>query len=365
MENAKAIAGILAILSITVFLLVLFALKQPQEKPHTSQTEKLSPSPVYPKNDSTSLKKDAEASDENADNLVPSPPDPRLLEEVRNWGKTPIVFYGKVVDEKNIAIPNAKVDLRVNDLSKEGTTKYQKESDSSGTFVVQGLRGKHLHIDVKKEGYYQGKESFRSFQYAGPGDHFVPNKDKPEIFRLRKKGQQAPLIITGGGIQLPKDGTPVEISLLNGRQAKQGQGDLIVRAWSETDKKTPNGEFPWRFVLEVPQGGLQANTEEFAFKAPESGYIPKLEQQFIPSTPGWRSHLEGESFLKNQDGNYALVHWEMIPGGSHFIYLRSRLNPTGSRVLESDEKSWYDAVSKGQGVFELVLRHKPEPENTP
>lgn len=348
---------ILAMLALLWFLVKPTKPTSPSEVPVNSKT-------FHANAVNSSHENHSDDSNTDTDKLVPPALDLKLLEEVRNWGKTPIVFYGKVVDEKSQAVSDALIRYSTTDLSPEGRTMREIRSSNDGTFSIQRVHGKNLVVRVTKDGYYEYQDARRGFQYAGPGDHFAPDKDKPEIFRLRKKGQQEPLIITGGSIKLPKDGTPVEISLLNGRQTLQGQGDLVVRAWSETDKKAPHGEFPWRFVFEVPQGGLQPSKEEFAFKAPESGYTTKLEQQFIPSTQGWRSRLEGSSFLKNRDGHYALVHWEMIPGGSHFIYLRSRLNPTGSRVLEADEKSWYEAVSKGQGVYELVLRHKPKPEDT-
>jgi len=364
MKNAKAIAGILAILSITVFLLVLFTHKHPQEKPHTSQTEKLSPSPVYPKNASTSLEKNAEDSDGDADNLVPSPPDSRLLEEVRNWGKTPIVFYGKVVDEKSQAVNDALIRYSTTDLSPEGRTMRETRSSSDGTFSIQHVHGKNLVVRVSKAGYYEYQDARRGFQYAGPGDHFVPNKDKPEIFRLRKKEKQAPLLTRQKLFTFPTDGSFHSLLLFKALRKEGNLSDADIVVSFRRDQTQPRGSQSWSLLLQVPQGGgLIESHEEFMFLAPETGYQTNVQLGASRS-----ADVEKQYYLRlpNNEG-YARLKMTFIPNYNETgaMDLDYAINPTTSRILESDEKKWYDVISKSQGAIELVLRHKPEPENTP
>lgn len=364
MKNAKLAAGILATLSIAVILLALLTRSHQQKDSSFSPNNMPLMSSVYDNTTSTSREPITEDTDEDAEILNPAPPDPKLLEEVISWWKAPIVFYGKVTDNDGHPIPNAKVNLMINDLSKEGTTEYHKTADSNGRFEVLGLRGKHLHIDITKEGYYQGRGSYRSFQYAGPGDHFTPNKDKPEIFRLYKKGQQAPLLARQKLFTFPPDGSFHSLLLFKA-QRKEGtldDADLLVSF--RRDHTQPRGSQSWSLLLQVPKGGgLIESNEEFMFLAPETGY-----QKNVQLGAGTSGDVQKQYYLRlpNNEG-YARLKMTVIPDYNETgaMDLDYAINPTLSRILESDEKSWYDAVSKGQGAIELVLRHKPATEDTP
>lgn len=363
MKNAKAIAGILAILSITGFLLVLFASKHPQEKLHTSQTKKLSPSPVYTKNATIDLENNAEDSDGDTDNLVPSPPDPRLLEEVRNWGRTPIVFYGKVVDDKMKSVNDALIRYSTTDLSSEGRTMRETRSSSDGTFSIQNVHGKNLVVRVSKAGYYEYQDARRGFQYAGPGDHFTPNKDKPEIFRLYKKGQQAPLLARQKLFTFPPDGSFHSLLLFKAQRKEGTLNDADLLVSFRRDRTQPRGSQSWSLLLQVPEGGgLIESNEEFMFLAPEAGYQTNV--QLGASTSG---DVQKQYYLRlpNNEG-YARLKMTIIPDYNETgaLDLNYAINPTPSRILEADEQSWFEVVSKGQGAIELILRHKPKPEDT-
>jgi hypothetical protein len=194
--------------------------------------------------------------------------------------RTPIEFYGKVVDENTNPVAAAEVDFDCNDTSVEGTSFYHARADANGLFSIKGIQGKVLGVKVNKSGYYACLPFGESFCYAGRSQNFVPDAVNPVIFRLKKKGVAEPLIHvhagTGGveGVQIQKDGTAVEISLANGNAVPRGNGDLRVRCWTEDQGSGPGKKYNWKCEIDVPDGGLALRTGDLDFEAPSDGYQP-------------------------------------------------------------------------------------------
>ena len=84
-------------------------------------------------------------------------------ENSKDEWRTPIVFYGKVVDEKNAPVPKTTVDFSCNDLSANGTSNYHTTSDAEGLFSISGISGKLLVVNVTKPGYYTSRADDDSF----------------------------------------------------------------------------------------------------------------------------------------------------------------------------------------------------------
>ncbi len=95
-------------------------------------------------------------------------------ERGRDEWRAPIEFYGKVVDENEMPVAEAKIQFSANDLSMEGTSYYQAISDSEGLFSIAGIKGKLLVVRITKEGYYTSKRDNISFEYGDPYNHFIP-----------------------------------------------------------------------------------------------------------------------------------------------------------------------------------------------
>lgn len=104
----------------------------------------------------------------------------RVLED---W-RTPIAFYGKVVDQSNSPVAGAVVEFVVNDLSREGTTRYNRTSDSRGFFSLIKVTGKALTVTVHKEGYNPSTQNPFTFIYSGENQNYSPNATAPETFIL-------------------------------------------------------------------------------------------------------------------------------------------------------------------------------------
>lgn len=277
-----------------------------------------------------------------------------------NWWKAPIAFYGVVVDEKGERLAGARIKIIVSDISKSGTSEYGLKAADSGIFIFEGKKGRGISVYAEKEGYYQTSSSVQHFNYGGEGlsKAFRPDPARPVVFVLYKKSGGVPLLSVEGGVSLPKDGSAVEISLMTGRRAKKGEGDIMVSMRTKVVDGKPNAQFPWEYEIEVPDGGLLETTDEFAFMAPDSGYSQKLSRKYIPGDESWRDIEQVYLYVKNRQAHYAYVDLSIIPRGDHFVHIISRLNPSGSRQLEPSEKSFYEAVYRLDGLREFRLKER-------
>jgi hypothetical protein len=262
------------------------------------------------------------------------------IQQVEDEWRAPVDFYGRVVDETGRSISGAAIHFSLNGPS--GTEALQGESDVEGYFSLTGKQGKQMSVTVSKEGYYSSRRDRIGFRYAGDDENFVPDSGNPIIFHLQKEGEAEPLIhiaspIWGGkGFRTPRDGTPVEISLITGNVVPLGEGNLRVECWTYDQGK--HGEkYDWKCRISVPGGGLIRHMQEFPFLAPLSGYQPSDEIDMSASLDkGWSSSVKRDYFVRLADGKFARVNFEMIAGGDHFFLLESFLNPSGSRNLEFD-----------------------------
>jgi hypothetical protein len=273
----------------------------------------------------------------------------KQIEEERQKGlnewRTPIEFYGMVVDENSNAVSGVQIDFSCNDISTTGTSHYQTTSDTNGLFSLHNVQGKLLVVRLSKQGYYVSKRDNDSFQYGDRYNHFVPDSTSPVVFHVQKKGATEPLIHVqapmGGAksFKIAKDGTPVDISLVSGTIVPSEQGDLKVQCWTDNQGKPSGDKYAWKCQVSVSNGGLLQSTNEFDLQAPLDGY-KSSDVIEMPTTleDDWSNHTSRRYFLKLANGNYARITFEMVAGGDHFFQIESFLNPSGSRNLEYDPK---------------------------
>jgi len=145
---------------------------------------------------------------------------------------TPIVFYGKVIDEKGNPVPSADVLTSfVNTPGPgEGHPKRTFKSDSQGCFSARGL-GLGIVVQVSKAGYYTMDKSSGSFTYVNVGSPLNrhTSSSNPAIFVLRKMGQAEPLIFKDHhGEKIARDGTPIQMNLTTGYTYQVTNGDIQV-----------------------------------------------------------------------------------------------------------------------------------------
>jgi hypothetical protein len=191
------------------------------------------------------------------------------LDKDADW-KTPILFYGMVVDEKLVPIAGANIHFQWTDLSNKGSADSNTVSDPKGLFSLNGVHGKRLIVKVSKEGYYTaGDLNQMSFEYSNPGEetYYEPDRQNPVLFHLRKKGKGVQLIQKSVEVVLPGDGSAAKIDMENG--AISQSGELEVRAWKPWPPRPMSPHYDWKVTFNLSNGGFVPSNDEFSFEAPQ------------------------------------------------------------------------------------------------
>lgn len=260
------------------------------------------------------------------------------VQAFENRYKTPIAFYGKVVDQNEKPIKDVTVELGTVDDSKDGYSKLQMLTDAEGQFSLSDAHGKTLTVKISKEGYYSSPTNIQNFEYfdSNSRNFHVPNQFDRVIFHIQKKGHGAQLIHIEKDIVVPRDGAPVGIDLSSG--AKSIPGDLRIQFRSDR-ATTENNRYDWEYILDVPGGTLLVVTNELEFAAPDTGYVASDSVQMPRTSPDWQKRIAKRYFLKLANGNYARIQFRLMTGTTDFFVLDSYLNPNGTRNLEPAEKA--------------------------
>jgi|SRR5208282_1771521 len=256
----------------------------------------------------------------------------RAENSLNEW-RTPIEFYGMVVDESNNAVSGVQIDFSCNDLSPTGTSDYHTTSDGNGFFALKNVTGKLLVLNISKNGYYTSKKDNNSFEYGG--SHSVSSPSNPIIFHLRKKSEGAALIHYDKSFRLPRDGTPILIDLATGNATSSGENALKVEGWTYDSQKKEGWKYDWKYRVSVPGGELQFYADEFPFLAPESNYISEdvIDMPVTNSVP-WSYIVHRNYYIHTADGKFGRMIFTMVAGGDNFCELNCYFNPSGSRNLE-------------------------------
>lgn len=159
----------------------------------------------------------------------------------------PISFFGRVQDQNGAPVNEARIAFGAVDSFWEAGSNYQTASDANGLFSITGIKGAGLTVGVSKEGYDGIKGlSYQSFGYGMPPDSnrkAPPSKDVPALFVLRKKASAEPMFSVHRDIPVPRDGTPVEVSVKTGKAVSQGNGDIMIECWTFDANKDAQGRY--------------------------------------------------------------------------------------------------------------------------
>jgi hypothetical protein len=250
--------------------------------------------------------------------------------------KTPISFYGKVVDETLAPISNASVHFEWTNLSPRGTSEANTSSDSQGLFSLGGVKGKRLLVRVTKQGYYNSDSRNReSFEFANPFEeiYYRPDTTSPVLFHLRKKGAGVQLIKKSVEVMLPSDGSGASIDLATGKLSQGGQ--MEIQAWKPWPPRPLSPHYDWKVLFTISDGGFIEAPAEFAFEAPEAVYSQPFEVN-MPAKAGdaWRVSAEKTLYFAfGQPRKYGRLHFR-TDGTSRYVFLDYVFNPSGSKNLE-------------------------------
>lgn len=265
----------------------------------------------------------------------------------RDWDwKQPINFWGVVLDERDLPVANAKVHLGWNDLSIEGSSRFETFTDSDGFFELRDRRGKLLTVSVEKEGYRRCRWGIIGFEYANPTDraYHVPDPTRRVLFRLIKRGPREPMVQRERmEFQTSEDTGDLNVDLVGQRQVSSPSPNIDLQVHCEHGPVSDfegRKRFDWKVTLRAPNGGIQQGSE-CPTEAPADGYLPEIQVDGTFDGPQSERGLSQQwFFLQTRGGrHYARVHLSVFPlphrGGPSVVQIHEYvLNPSGSRNLE-------------------------------
>jgi len=184
----------------------------------------------------------------------------------------PIDFTGTVLDQHTNPVAGASVKLEWSYMPLEKAYGTNLVSLADGSFSLRGVAGFSLNVEVSKDGYYSGPRSRGEYQF---GKESPTGQSGPErlsgVFWLRKKGAGAELVTSRYGVkndlavQVPIDGKPIRVDLLNHRCADDGQIQL-------TNIKPPAAHWKsateWSYGIAILDGGFIEESRSRAIPRP-------------------------------------------------------------------------------------------------
>jgi hypothetical protein len=241
----------------------------------------------------------------------------------------PFEFYGKVVDENTQAVAGAGVHFILSTTtSPNGVLDADTASADDGGFSLTGKTGSSVSVYVSKTGYNEVK-SINRINYDPTGNN--SSKDSPVYFHLRKKGTGVDLISAVLNLKMPRDGTPVNIDLINKKIGADGQLQISQVKPLYENWKTATA---WSFSMTLQNGGFVEQSEEFPFEAPINGYLSTVAFDFKAGNPDWKTNVKKSYYIVfGTPPSYGriVIENDIMWGGPHISY---SFNPDGSRNLE-------------------------------
>jgi len=262
--------------------------------------------------------------------------------------KTPIEFYGKVVDERDQPVAGADIEFSWNGTSKkvgdDGVRHSKMNSSVNGNFVINGINGQGLSVYVSKDGYHKLKTwNGGSFEYARfwLPEFIEPDRDKPVIFHLLKRPASEPTYRIGERILLLPPVWVTHLDLLSKKAETANGGDITIRIIRSPNvgNKDP---FDWELKIEGNAGAEFAESdEEFMLRAPDKGYLNTINKS-LKQVKGSESETV-RFYVRNKSRRlYAAVsleispYYPMINVDKACIIVIATVNPNDSPNVERD-----------------------------
>lgn len=143
-----------------------------------------------------------------------------------------------------------------------------------------------------------------------------------------------PLINSGINAKIPHDGTPVTFDIASGK-ASAGGNFRVTLSQYPLEVKRGWDRFDWSVKLEILNGGLKEENDEYPFWAPTNGYLPSFEFSESTNAVKWLGGLQKTFYIKTAQGQYGLMKLGVYPGRSPTgIEVSFTINPSGSQNLE-------------------------------
>jgi hypothetical protein len=95
--------------------------------------------------------------------------------------------------------------------------------------------------------------------------------------------------------------------------------------------------YNWSCEIEGVGGGVIETQDEFMYRAPESGYLPRYDMSISASDGHWSDEAKRQFYLKSREGKvYARLEVEILANyqDKAVFSVKYYANPSGSRNLE-------------------------------
>lgn len=247
--------------------------------------------------------------------------------------RTPLLYYGKVVDENSQPIPGVQVSYAGNSINESLTEEVRNEgvviTDDHGIFKIDGIFGIGLMFQLYHPDFYPYPDNPTGFDVRSPPRNGVipDSESNAQVFRMHRKGRSVALIYRYGGFHAPCDGS-IAIFPLRGRVRSEILGQLRIQGWINNGAQ--GAPFSWKLRLSLPEGGIVEKTNYFDFVAPDSGYSESVDVEVSHS-----ESVRKEYFLR-VPGGYLRFKLRVIMGDDMFVFGEYFFNPDQSRNLELD-----------------------------
>lgn len=303
------------------------------------------------------------------------------MKEVFRKQDVDIVFFGKVLDQYNMPVEGAVVDIQITQFSPDMDKLFGKvksvnvQTDAAGSFLLEGEKGRSIYVkEVSRTGYeyIRLQNTNNAFEYSVREGviqrPFTPAKDSPVIFRLRKQSETAFCLgvkYWDAHVYAKDSGKPkgydfirqeplrdLATPVLNGEALV---GDLQVKATFNTNDAT------WAVVLSpVNTNGGIVVSEQLLYEAPDTGYQP--EYTFTPQD---RKPVAAKYvYIKSRDpAIYTRLEIEQINANKQFFRIsgKSVTNPYGDRNLEQATDLPYEVTKQLTDDAKASFRQNKRP----
>ena len=254
--------------------------------------------------------------------------------------KTPIQFYGRVIDQFEEPVAGASVKFVWSIIG--GASEKKERSASDGTFSLTGAQGKGLTVTIHKDGYLPSHQAMQSFEFAEffNDQFYVPAREAPVVFRLRKLTGAEPIAKYLANTEFSISGAPVVLNVETGKIEESGDIAVIAAVVGAGSRNGPD----YAITLRALNGaGFAISDDEFLFLAPASGYRSEETITQLASQSGYNLVRKARFYVRTRSGNFAAVElettlYDLHNGGKAGFHALVYYNPSGSRNLEFDQK---------------------------
>jgi|APLak6261663543_1056040.scaffolds.fasta_scaffold00647_4 hypothetical protein len=283
-------------------------------------------------------------------------PDEQRREAITAWEQArekEVEFWGKVIDQHNDPVAGVVVTATITThqipppgFKPQPTAIYSANTDASGVFYIKGRSGRGFTIEtMKKEGYLlppalQNRTDnlfLYNYDQLDPKG-FKAESTSPVIFHMWKIEQPEKLIKGEGFYGIIPDGVFYTVDLLTQKHARgETMGDFRVKIDRPQNVKWGARGYEWSCEIEGVGGGVIETQDEFMYRAPENGYLPRYNVKISANDEHWSDQAKRQFYLKSREGKiYARLEVEVLANyqDKAVFSVKYYANQNGSRNLE-------------------------------